>query len=513
MQADLEKWQGTGEIAVRDLKKEQDQVRDLTKKLEAALASAGPSAQDLDRITASEADKKKILELDAEVRRLNVVLNVDSAQQVTRLEKEAQDYKEQAAQLETMVKHHQNQLEVATSESGVEQEWLEQSNKDLLTAVMQATQDAQGLQNQVLRLENESLAAKFAAEDGQRENAVLTTRVNELQALTDYLRRGQAASGGPVGGGPGGGAKGSRRKREREIELEAVIESMKRVVEKQQHENEHLRKTGTTNAKFMDLTRENRTLKKGKAEMTVTVAELEKQLAAAEETAKRATQANHTTSGVRRELKKSQSERERAVEHSTALQAEVDEAHARAQVAEDSLERVRRGTDGALAQLRTRNAGLEEEASRREDKLAQVSAQLAEALQYQEELRARLGQAGAGGGGEGSAAMQDELERLRRLVQDGGAATGSTPAGASMSYAELAELYGRLLSDRDRVAAEAEAMREELSAFDPAFFEELEDLKYEFEQVKMQNQQYVSARRHATPRRAVPSRAVPHQRA
>ena len=59
----MEKWQGTGEIAVRDLKKEQDQVRDLTKKLEAALASAGPSAQDLDRITASEADKKKILEL------------------------------------------------------------------------------------------------------------------------------------------------------------------------------------------------------------------------------------------------------------------------------------------------------------------------------------------------------------------------------------------------------------------------------------------------------------------
>ena len=56
-------------------------------------------------------------------------------------------------------------------------------------------------------------------------------------------------------------------------------------------------------------------------------------------------------------------------------------------------------------------------------------------------------------------------------------------------------------------------MREELSAFDPAFFDELEDLKYEFEQVKMQNQQYVSARRHATPRRAVPRRAVPHQRA
>ena len=89
--------------------------------------------------------------------------------------------------------------------------------------------------------------------------------------------------------------------------------------------------------------------------------------------------------------------------------------------------------------------------------------------------------------------MQEELERLRRLVQEGGAAVGSTPAGASMSYAELAELYARLLEDRDRIATEAEAMRDELSAFDPAFFEELEDLKYEFEQVKIQNQKYVRA--------------------
>ena len=53
---------------------------------------------------------------------------------------------------------------------------------------------------------------------------------------------------------------------------------------------------------------------------------------------------------------------------------------------------------------------------------------------------------------------------------------------------------------------EAEAMREELSAFDPAFFEELEDLKYEFEQVKMQNQQYV--RPHHSPAACLLSVAV-----
>ena len=214
-----------------------------------------------------------------------------------------------------------------------------------------------------------------------------------------------------------------------------------------------------------------------------------KKLSAQEEQTKRATQATHTTSGVRRELKKAQTDRQRAVDHAGALQTEVDEAHARAQVAEDSLERVTRRTEGTLAQLRTRNGVLEEEATQREEKLAQVSAQLTEALQYQEELRTRLGRGEEGdGGGDGggvSSTMQVELERLRRLVQEGGAASGETPQGASMQYGELAELYGRLLEDRDRIAAEAETMREELSAFDPAFFEELEDLKYDFEQVRL----------------------------
>ena len=90
-------------------------------------------------------------------------------------------------------------------------------------------------------------------------------------------------------------------------------------------------------------------LKKLKAELEASLAESKKKLSAQEEQTKRATQATHTTSGVRRELKKAQTDRQRAVDHAGALQTEVDEAHARAQVAEDSLERVTRRTEGTLA--------------------------------------------------------------------------------------------------------------------------------------------------------------------
>ena len=53
------------------------------------------------------------------------------------------------------------------------------------------------MQNQVLRLENENLETAFANQDAEREASTLRTRVDELQALTDYLRRGQ---GGVAGG-------------------------------------------------------------------------------------------------------------------------------------------------------------------------------------------------------------------------------------------------------------------------------------------------------------------------
>lgn len=45
---------------------------------------------------------------------------------------------------------------------------------------------------QILRMENEALEARFVTEDAKREAATLQTRVVELQALTEYLRRSQA---------------------------------------------------------------------------------------------------------------------------------------------------------------------------------------------------------------------------------------------------------------------------------------------------------------------------------
>ena len=62
---------------------------ELQKQLAAANKASGPSSEELERITASEKDKKKLLELEAEARRLSKVINVDNAQQISRLEKVA----------------------------------------------------------------------------------------------------------------------------------------------------------------------------------------------------------------------------------------------------------------------------------------------------------------------------------------------------------------------------------------------------------------------------------------
>ena len=62
-------------------------------------------------LSVPHAGKKKLLELDAENRHLNKVINVDNAQAIARLEQQAADYKEQATTLETMLKHSNRQLE------------------------------------------------------------------------------------------------------------------------------------------------------------------------------------------------------------------------------------------------------------------------------------------------------------------------------------------------------------------------------------------------------------------
>lgn len=76
---------------------------------------------------------------------------------------------------------------------------------------------------------------------------------------------------------------------------------------------------------------------------------------------------------------------------------------------------------------------------------------------------------------------------LENILQD-------TTACAYACHGELTEDCARcFVINREKLASvtsENDEMREELSAFDPAFFDEIEDLKYDHHKLKLQCQDY-----------------------
>ena len=89
------------------------------------------------------------------------LINVDNAQHIARLERQIKDLREQNAVMETMMKHHANQLEQAAAKSGVDREWIERTNSDLREAIIGSKEDVQNLRNQLLKMENDALQSRF----------------------------------------------------------------------------------------------------------------------------------------------------------------------------------------------------------------------------------------------------------------------------------------------------------------------------------------------------------------
>ena len=74
------------------------------------------------------------------------------------------------------------------------------------------------------------------------------------------------------------------------------------------------------------------------------------------------------------------------------------------------------------------------------------------------------------------------------------------------SYDDVVELYERTSGERDKLATEVAQLRAELSAFDPAFFEELEDLKFTSAQVAQQRDFYEATSRELSERLGIDHR-------
>ncbi len=115
------------------------------------------------------------------------------------------------------------------------------------------------LEKQVLELRCENLSMKFDVEHSKVLNARLEQRLREMTAFS-RLYGGGGAGGGAANGG--GVITDETGKPVKASELGAVIESMKRVIERLQKENAVLARNAHSATQYMKLQKDNEKLKK-----------------------------------------------------------------------------------------------------------------------------------------------------------------------------------------------------------------------------------------------------------
>ncbi|KAG5187529.1 hypothetical protein JKP88DRAFT_307287 [Tribonema minus] len=294
------------------------------------------------------------------------------------------------------------------------------------------------LEDELLERDAAAIAARFDLEAAASEAERLQRRHREMQ---EALRAANARAGADPASPPrfpphacGVAAAddatrlgGGRFNRERD--LETVVEALKRVVEKLRAENDRL--------------------KRGAAAATA--------------------QGKAGGSDAERRLRRQNEE----------LAQEVAALKARAAAADQSSQQIAQRQDliGQLRrQLRARDESLS--AARRELEAASAArTALAEELD-----RAKLSQSGGGGGeAEEIEELRAEAQRLRRRLQERGAAAATSGSGGGGGAADAKRV--RQLEEHVAVLQEENLrLRSELEPFTLEFFEEIEDLKFKYQE-------------------------------
>ena len=323
---------------------------------------------------------------------------------------------------------------------------------------------------------------RFDLESKEVEVDRLKKRVRELEAAyraaaaasglggTAGAGAGKYSSAGSGSGTAGGGAAGAQRERD----LEGVIEAMKRVVDKLKAENDRLKKGGggdATKAAEADkrVAAEKKRADKAEEELKGMAAKLK----CHEESSQKLMQKQDQVTKLRKQLKAREDELSALQADGSANSDEVS-----------SLRRKLQTQDSRIQQLESSLQQAEAKASRAASASASVPAAGTGAAaggrgdREAENLRKRLAETEA----EAEALKGDLAAAQRRLSEQG------SGAGAGAGGVHPAALQAELRQLRE----ENKNLRQELSAFDLDFFEEIEDLKNAHSEATRKLKQYES---------------------
>ncbi|XP_022350731.1 centrosomal protein of 290 kDa [Enhydra lutris kenyoni] len=381
-------------------------------------------------------------------------------------------------------------------------------------------QREQELQKENLKLSSENIELKFQLEQANKDLPRLKSQVRNLKEMCEFLKKEKAEVERKLGR-----VRGSGRSGKTIPELEKTIGLMKKVVEKVQRENEQLKKASgiLTSEKMANIELENEKLK---AELEKLKVHLGRQLSMHYESKTKGTEKIVAENErLRKELKKETeaAEKLRIAKNNLEILNEkmtvqLEETGKRLQLAESrgpQLEGadskswksivVTRMYETKLKELETDIAKKTQSLTDLKQLVRQATEREQKAKKYTEDLEQQIEiLKHVPEGAETGQSLQRELQVLRlansqlekekaELIhqlevnkdQNGAESTVSDPDQLKEKVKDLETQLKTSDLEKQHLKEEIKKLKKELENFDPSFFEEIEDLKYNYkEEVK-----------------------------
>ncbi|XP_059042460.1 centrosomal protein of 290 kDa isoform X2 [Mustela lutreola] len=381
-------------------------------------------------------------------------------------------------------------------------------------------QREQELQKENLKLSSENIELKFQLEQANKDLPRLKSQVRDLKEMCEFLKKEKSEVERKLGR-----VRGSGRSGKTIPELEKTIGLMKKVVEKVQRENEQLKKASgiLTSEKMANIELENEKLK---AELEKLKVHLGRQLSMHYESKTKGTEKIVAENErLRKELKKETeaAEKLRIAKNNLEILNEkmtvqLEETGKRLQLAESrgpQLEGadskswksivVTRMYETKLKELETDIAKKTQSLTDLKQLVRQATEREQKAKKYTEDLEQQIEiLKHVPEGAETEQSLQRELQVLRlansqlekekaELIhqlevnkdQSGAESTVSDPDQLKEKVKDLETQLKTSDLEKQHLKEEIKKLKKELENFDPSFFEEIEDLKYNYkEEVK-----------------------------
>ncbi|XP_035521325.1 centrosomal protein of 290 kDa isoform X2 [Morone saxatilis] len=362
------------------------------------------------------------------------------------------------------------------------------------------SQRDQDLQKENLKLASENLELRFQLEQTNKDLPRLKNQVADLKEMCSVLKMEKAEVEKKLAQLRGAGHSGKTVP-----ELEKTIGLMKRVVERVQRENETLKKSSApaNQEKVAALEQENVKLK----------ADYEKLKSQSE--AELTSKLESKTKGLEKivmENERLRKENKREIEAAERLRVTKTSLEVTNEKLEAELEETKHRLRAALSRPITEQADskawkasvvtrmfenkmneLEKELSQKTSGLTELKQQLKEVnereeraqinvrqLEDQVDMLKRFPTAAKTGGGltKELQSMRLENTELKQKLNEYSERYGET--SSKLDYGKLKNLLHAAETERTKLQTEVKKLKKELESFDPTFFEEIEDLKYNY---------------------------------